>query len=53
LASEIVMNEIYGLPFDEYLHAKTIYDRVTPKDLQMLAIKLFSRPSVLSTVGPA
>jgi zinc protease len=52
LAGEMVMNDVYGLPFDEYLSISESYMCVTAEMVQKLAQDLFSQPSVVSLVGP-
>jgi len=52
VASEMVMNEVYGLPFDEYMRAKELYQSVSASAVQNLAQELFAGKTVTSIVGP-
>jgi zinc protease len=52
VANEMVLNTLYGLPYDEYLTYGEKFKSITGKDIQTLAAQLFSQSSVLSIVGP-
>jgi zinc protease len=52
IASEMVLNEIYGLPFDEYLRTAETYQAVRSEDIRKLAEDLFAQKSVTAIVGP-
>lgn len=51
IANDMLLNELYGLPYDEYLHYSQQVAKVTAADVQKLAKRLFSQNFVLSVVG--
>lgn len=53
VANDMVLNEIYGLPFDEYLHYSDRCLKVTAKQIQDLAQYLLSQNHVLTVIGPS
>ncbi len=51
IANDMLLNELYGLEYDEYLkHSKEI-SLVSSQEIRMLAQKLFQQDYVLSVVG--
>lgn len=51
IANEMMLNELYKLPFDEYLHYSQQVSLVSAEEIQSLAKTLFAQNSVLSVVG--
>lgn len=52
IGNAILFDEIYGLDYRESLDVADKYFSVTVADVQRLAEKIFSQPSVISLVGP-
>jgi zinc protease len=52
VCNAILFDDIYGLDYRESLDVSEKYFNVTPEDVQKLAQKIFSGPSVISIVGP-
>jgi len=52
ICNSILFDDIYGLDYRESLDVADKYFAVTPEDIQRLAEKIFSQPSVVSLVGP-
>jgi zinc protease len=52
VCNAILFDDIYGLDYRESLDVSDKYFAVTPDDVQKLAQKIFSGPSVISIVGP-
>ena len=52
MCNAILFDDIYGLDYRESLDVSAKYFAVTPEDVQKLAQKIFSGPSVISIVGP-
>lgn len=52
VCNAILFDDIYGLDYRESLDVSDKYFAVTPEDVQKLAQKIFSGPSVISIVGP-
>ena len=52
VCNAILFDDIYGLDYRESLDVSEKYFAVTPEDVQKLAQKIFSGPSVVSIVGP-
>lgn len=52
IASTVLFDEIYGNKSEETLHPDRFYEAVTAEDVRALAADLFSRPTILSGVGP-
>jgi zinc protease len=51
IASDMLLNEVYGLPFDEYKSYGDQVMNIKAEDVRKLATELFSQPHVLSVVG--
>lgn len=52
VGNAVLFDDIYGLDFRESLDVAEKYFAVTADDIQSLAQKLFSRPAIVSLVGP-
>ena len=52
ICNAILFDDIYGLDYRESLDVADKYFMVTPDDVQRVAEKLFSQPSITSLVGP-
>jgi zinc protease len=52
ICNAILFDDIYGLDYRESLDVADKYFAVTPSDIQDLAKKIFSQPSIISLVGP-
>lgn len=51
IANEMLLNELYKIPYDEYLTYSKDIMSVTAEDIQVLAKKLFTQNYILSVVG--
>lgn len=52
ICNAILFDDIYGLDYRESLDVAEKYFAITPEDIQKLAQKIFSQPTVISLVGP-
>jgi zinc protease len=52
LGSTIIYDHIYGVDYRKSLDAKKLYQGITPEQIRRTAQDLFSRPAVVSLVGP-
>lgn len=52
VGNAILFDDIYGLDYRESLDVAEKYFTVTPIEVQALAEKIFSQPSIVSLVGP-
>ncbi|MFV3407797.1 M16 family metallopeptidase [Bdellovibrio bacteriovorus] len=52
IGNAILFDDIYGLDYRESLDVADKYFAVSPEDVQKLAQKIFSQPSIVSLVGP-
>lgn len=53
ICNAIIFDDIYGLDYQQSLDVADKYFDVTADDVQKLAEKIFSRPTVTSLVGPS
>ncbi|WP_413569119.1 M16 family metallopeptidase [Bdellovibrio sp. HCB117] len=53
ICNALLFDDIYGLDYKDTLDVADKYFAVTPEDVQKLAQKIFSQPSVISLVGPS
>ncbi|QDK39533.1 pitrilysin family protein [Bdellovibrio sp. NC01] len=52
ICNAILFDDIYGLDYKDSLDVADKYFAVTPEDVQRVAEKIFSQPSIVSLVGP-
>lgn len=52
IGNAILFDDIYGLNYQESLDVADKYFAVTAQDIQKLAEKIFTQPSIISLVGP-
>ncbi|WP_413612868.1 M16 family metallopeptidase [Bdellovibrio sp. HCB-110] len=52
VCNAIIFDDIYGLDYRDSLEVAEKYFAVTPEDIQKLAQKIFSQPTIISLVGP-
>jgi zinc protease len=52
LANMILFNGIYGIGEREVFELETIYEKITAKDIQKLADKIYSQNDIVIVVGP-
>ncbi len=52
ICNAILFDDIYGLDYRDSLDVADKYFAVTPEDVQRVAEKIFSQPSIVSIVGP-
>lgn len=53
ICNAIIFDDIYGLDYNKSLEVADKYFAITAKDVQKLAAKIFSQPTVTSLVGPS
>jgi len=52
VATSVLFDEIYGLPYDETFHYAEKIHKVTADDILRLAQNIFTQREVVSLVGP-
>ncbi|WII73059.1 pitrilysin family protein [Bdellovibrio sp. 22V] len=53
IGNAILFDDIYGLDYRESLDVADKYFAVTPEDVQKMAQRIFSQPTIVSLVGPS